>query len=83
MTMTPPNEDNSSGHVVVTLAQIYSVVLEVQVDVSDIKTALTEVSKKTEDHETRIRALERRVWAAGGAGGAIGGFLTYLISILK
>lgn len=79
--MTTPHT-TSSGHVVVTLTEIYDAVMKVQVDVADIKTSLENVSKKTEDHELRIRALERRVWAAGGAGGAIGGFLTYLIQHL-
>lgn len=77
------NTPQNTPGVVVTLTQIYDQILEMRGDVTDIKTKLENLTSKTDDHESRIRSLERRVWAAGGAGGAIGGFLTYLISALK
>ena len=76
-------QEQPSPGVVVTLTQIYDQILEMRSDVTDIKTKLETLTSKTDDHESRIRSLERQVWAAGGAGGALGGFLTYLISVLR
>lgn len=77
MTQQPPQQPPV---VVISMDQVYSEVQamrgEVQAMRSDIRSlsdslhpAVTEVRSDISDHETRIRALEKRVWRAAGATG--------------
>ena len=34
------------------------------------------------DHESRIRALERLVWGAGGVGGVVGSLVTFVMATI-
>ena len=47
-----------------------------------IETKLDVLIGKKDDHETRIRKLEKWVWIVGGAAGAIGGSISRLIPAL-
>lgn len=61
---------SSDGSATITLREVYDLVVEVRQEVALLKT--TELSKDVDDHETRIRSLEKWVWRAGGIAAAIG-----------
>ena len=61
-----PEEEDA---VKVTLRDVYAIMLEVRDQVRDMHP----LPSRIEDHETRIRSLERKVWAAAGAAAAAGG----------
>lgn len=65
MNMPPPDQP-----AVITLREVYDLVQEVRTEVTFLKT--TELKDDVSDHETRIRALERWIWRAGGIA-AVGG----------
>ena len=70
--MTTPNAE-------ITLKEVYDILVDVRDDVTTIKKELENTSKDVDDHESRIRALERTIWkAAGGAAvlGAVGGWIS-------
>jgi len=52
--------------------------LQLLVDVAVIKEGLTPLNKNMTDHETRIRALERRAWALAGAAALAGAGLSWI-----
>lgn len=56
------------GPAVITLREVYDVVMEVKGTVSGIPTAV-------QDHERRLRVLEQRVWQAAGGAAALGAVL--------
>lgn len=58
--------------VVVTLQQIYEMLVELKVQLGDHP-------KQVDDHEKRIRALEAKVWAAGGAAAVVSIGITQLL----
>lgn len=60
------------AHVVVTLDSIYSLALQTRDDVRDIKNKLNDLTDDSEDHEARIRSLERKVYYAAGVAAAVG-----------
>ena len=52
---------------------------------SDLKRSLDShdrVRDMVDDHETRIRAIERRVWQASGAAALVGAVLGTLVNML-
>ena len=55
---------------IITIREVYDLVLEVRQEVALLKT--TELTKDVDDHEARIRSLEKWVWRAGGIAAAIG-----------
>jgi len=44
--------------------------------------ALTDIRSKIDDHEDRIRGMERRIWAAMGASSAVSIFGMYVVTQL-
>jgi len=58
------------GPAVITLREVYDLVLEVRSEVALLKT--TELKHDVEDHETRLRTVERWQWRAAGIAAAIG-----------
>lgn len=61
---------------------IRDVVMEIRADVKGLKETLAPVPARVEDHETRIRGLEKRVWVALGgaiAGGGAAGSIAQII----
>lgn len=67
---------------VVTLQEIYSTLQGVERTVREIDNKLAEVVKDSEDHETRIRALEARVWKAAGSATVLASGAGFLLSRL-
>ncbi|MGP6170632.1 hypothetical protein ACTU6V_05425 [Microbacterium sp. A204] len=55
---------------VITLREVYDLVQEVRSEVALLKT--TELTKDVDDHEQRIRGLERWIWRASGIAAALG-----------
>ena len=54
------------------------VVMEIRLDVKTLKEALATIPSRVDDHESRIRGLEKKVWlmlggavAGGGAAGSV------------
>lgn len=62
-------ETEEDDTVRVGMADIYRLLLEVRDEVREMRP----LPPRVDDHETRIRALERKVWAAAGAAAAAGG----------
>lgn len=60
--MTPPAE--------ISLREVYDLLIIVRDDLTAIKA--TDTAKRVDDHETRLRAVEKWVWGAAGIG-VIGG----------
>ena len=57
-----------NGSVRVTLRDVYEIVNEIRDDVQDLKPLAPQV----QDHEKRLRAVERIAWAALGIAGVLG-----------
>jgi uncharacterized surface protein with fasciclin (FAS1) repeats len=75
--------ENASGGVRISQKEIYGMLLEIDKKVSDLamtKIALEDHKEDTtdrlEDHETRIRIVERAVWRASALTGIISSILT-------
>jgi len=58
MTSHDPNLTPGTPVVAIGLEQVYATLLEVRDDVRDMKKELGELSRDSQDHEARIRALE-------------------------
>ena len=65
MTTNPTTEPG----VKVTMADLYRLLSEVRDEVRSMRP----LPAKLDDHESRLRALERKVWSAAGAAAAVGG----------
>ncbi|GAB3372593.1 hypothetical protein [Amycolatopsis echigonensis] len=63
----------SSDGVTITLDRIYEQVLATKDIAAKLVEKVDAIEKRDSDHETRIRALERKVWMALGGGTALGG----------
>lgn len=64
------------GAVTITAKEVYD-------KLSELVVAMSPVPARVEDHETRLRSLERKVWAAAGFAAAIGtGIGTVLSQLL-
>lgn len=62
----------------ITLREVYDLVVEVKDSVAVVPAH----GKTLDDHETRIRSLERKVWLAAGAAAVIGGTVGNLFPML-
>lgn len=67
----------------ITGKEIWESLQNVEKGVGDLRTEMAAVPNTLQDHETRIRLLEKRVWLAAGfaagAGGTVGGMLSQLL----
>lgn len=62
----------------ITLDMIYAKQVKTSEDVAELRHEIKDIR----DHETRIRSLERRVWAFTGLAGTVGGTITAIASHL-
>jgi len=69
-----------SAHVKVGLPEIYKAVTDTRDRVIIIEEKIDALAADSEDHESRIRSLERKVWGAAGIGVGGGAALAELIS---
>src|SRR5690625_4009323 len=79
----------AAAGVTVSLEVIYRTVLDVQQgqvemrgDVREIKNKIERLGEDFNDHESRIRALERKVWTAAGTAAALAGPLGAVLTHL-
>ena len=56
----------------ITLKEVYDILVDVRNDVTSIKSELKNTSEDVKDHESRLRSLEKWIWAAAGTG-VVGG----------
>lgn len=59
---------DEAPHVKVTLDDIYAIVIDTRDTLVSTTDELKELNKDNADHESRIRALEKRVWIAAAVG---------------
>lgn len=74
----PPEE---SG-VVITTHEMYQELRQVHDEVREMRSDFREFTRDRQDHESRLRALEARVWQASGAAiilGALAGYVAQFI----
>lgn len=62
----------------VNLSKVYDALNEMRIDVAIIKTR----SEKFDDHEDRLRVLERRSWSFAGVATIAGAALSQIVSFL-
>lgn len=74
----PAQDDGSLGRVVIGAQEIYNVCVElrgqmgeVRGDLRELRKTVEELAKDQEDHEDRLRAVERKAWAIPSASTAI------------
>lgn len=86
MTMTPQEPHVETG-IIISFAQMYEAIQNVSSEVTrqggtlkQIDTKLDQVIASTEDHEHRIRTLEKKVWGVGGVAGGLGGIIGYIVN---
>ena len=73
--MSAPAGSDVDSFVVVTNRDVYALL-------QDVSRKLDPLPASVLDHETRIRALERKVWAAAGAAGLAGTLAGKLLPFL-
>lgn len=66
----------------VTIREIYDKVQEISTKMDVLATRFHAGEQKTEDHESRIRALERRVWVATGSSAMLAGGVVHVIQAI-
>lgn len=76
---------NSDGHytlrdVIDRLEEVRTTVNDVRSDVRVLGEKFTQHQRQTEDHELRLRKLERALWIVAGAAAAGGGGVASLLS---
>ena len=70
--MTPRDDRRTTG-VTITNREIYDQVLATKDLAAKLVDKVEAIERRDGDHESRIRALERKVWVAIGGGTALGG----------
>jgi hypothetical protein len=75
---SPPYDEGSLGHIVIGAQEIYNVCIELRGQVSEMRGDVRELSrtvddlvKDQQDHEDRLRAVERKAWAIPSASTAV------------
>jgi hypothetical protein len=69
-----PDPGGGLGHVVIGAQEIYNLCVElrsqggeIRGDLRELKNTVDKIALEVEDHETRLRAVERRAWAIPSA----------------
>ena len=70
--MTPPAE--------ISLREVYDLLIIVRDDLTTMKA--TDTASRVDDHETRLRAVEKWIWGAAGIGAVGGAVLGQVVSVL-
>ncbi len=77
--MTDPND---TGSVRVSMKDIYTEVQRQGRLLEKVVSSLPDSEEKIEDHENRIRALERRMWQAIGGFGLVAALAPFLVRLV-
>lgn len=59
-------------NVEITPRELYDKLMEVSNKITELAVAVSPIPARFDDHETRLRALEKKIWAAAGFAAAIG-----------
>lgn len=76
------SRDEQHNGVVITLDTIYEQVIATKDLASKLVDKVDAIEKRDSDHETRIRALERKVWTAAGAAAVVGAGVTEALTAI-
>jgi hypothetical protein len=76
--LLPPVTHIPQGSVVITPTEVFHEMRAIHDEVKEMRVELRDIS----DHESRLRALERRIWLASGAATTIGAGLGALAAKL-
>ena len=71
-----------AGSVVITPTELYKEMQTTHQILSEIRLDLKSLTAIVPDHETRLRALERKLWIATGATATITASLTQILNTL-
>ena len=71
--MTSPNDPTTSARI--TVREVYDAV-------QSLRQELQHTPRMVDDHEQRLRDLERKVWGAAGVATVLGAILSQLITML-
>lgn len=80
--MNPSPAPQEPG-VVITAHEMYQELRQVHDEVKGLRSDFRDLAKDRQDHESRLRALEARVWQASGAAiilGALAGYAAQVIA---
>lgn len=72
----------SSGQVYQEVRGLSATVTRLEAKIDSLTERLVAREELLQDHEDRLRALERKVWAAAGAGAAVGAAAGWLSRVL-
>lgn len=76
----PPSEEPG---IVITAHEMYQELREVHDEVKGLRSDFRELARDRSDHESRLRALEARVWQASGAAIILGALAGYVAQVLS
>tara|TARA_R110002153_G_scaffold3605_5_gene17280 strand:- start:1842 stop:2078 length:237 start_codon:yes stop_codon:yes gene_type:complete len=75
-------DHNETGSVRVSMKDIYTEVQRQGRLLEQVVSSLPDSEEKIEDHENRIRALERRMWQAIGGFGLVAALAPFLVRLV-
>lgn len=70
------------GDVVITAKEVYDQLSSLDRKVDTLNERFSTVKDDSADHETRIRALEKRVWFAAGGGTVLGAVAGAIVNVI-
>lgn len=70
------------GDVVITAKEVFDKLSTLERKVDKLSAKFDALEEKSDDHESRIRALEFRVWMAMGGGTVLGAVAGAIVSII-
>lgn len=76
-----PHDETEEPGAVVTLDNMYQEIKGLRTDVTTMLANLANNTAIAQDHETRIRTLEKRVWIAAGAAAVLASTIPDLSAI--
>lgn len=79
--MTADQTMPGQAFVQITIGQVYSEVTGMRAEVRDLTTNVRTAFERVNDHETRIRTLERRMWMAIGMGTVASAVAGYTVTL--
>ena len=72
------NMNAPTANAEISLKEVYEVLVEVRDDVTSIKKELENTTKDVDDHEARIRQMEKAQWRWAGAAAAVGAVISFV-----
>lgn len=70
------------GDVVITAKEVFDKLSILERKVDKLSAKFDALEEKSDDHESRIRSLERKVWTAMGGGGVLGAVAGWIVAIV-